>query len=870
MLSRFTAKSVERTDDVLKDKYAVFDLTFFEWEQKHELFHYQKLYVCNDRPNKKQNKSQQYYVILKIDRLSTYTIYRDTNQKPAEDVYNEVKIKLSILSDGITSKKPTVVAPILRDIVNNIRNHPNWTCAHIAAKCGLERFFIKKSDQIIKHLNDQRKPDNSTPLQLAIESGKMSITRAILALKPRLELKDEMENAAIHYAAMSTKECLQLMLKESNAIEMLRWKNINNCTPLHLSCFTKRYSNVFLIMSLPGITVRMLTVWDPKKDRSHDYEDKVVLFKKQDLDDLDTEDMQFGGTPLHWVRHRRTLERLINLGFDLNVRNIAKETALHIMVKRLRLKCLIGLLCFGAKVNRVNKDGDTPLHCSVRISDITATQALTIFDSNIDIKNHKKESPLHLASQVAIPDHNMIIYLLSSIGAKRCPSSMKNCKPGCAHNGTFNGNPYHRWPTYENQVLYRKVLLEAVIQEALHNKSQVKGKGAKMLCLDGGGVRGLITVQIMIELEKYMKETNLKDSQISNHFNWIAGTSTGSILGLLLSTGRSLDKIRSIYFRLKDKILVGPRPYSSKNFENLLEQEIGGLHMCEVMTKYNKHLIINATLIDRMPAKLHIFRSYESPEEVMGLSEPVSNFKKYPNCKQQVAWRACRASGAAPTYFRSSGPFLDGGLMANNPTLDALSEHQLYQNALKAVGRQNETQTLDLVLSLGTGRPPIVPMEPVDLVKLWSYSLKEWYKNTAYLKQMFTLMINQVTATEGHITDRVESWCCGINTPYFRLNPILSEDISLNETSDVEICNGLWETMAYLYSVKDDLKAFLQLLLPNDEQIIDNKDKVNKDKDEDKESTNNDNKTGYQINISKNDIEVTPIPQSSDIANNSE
>lgn len=51
----------------------------------------------------------------------------------------------------------------------------------------------------------------------------------------------------------------------------------------------------------------------------------------------------------------------------------------------------------------------------------------------------------------------------------------------------------------------------------------------------------------------------------------------------------------------------------------------------------------------------------------------------------QLVWRAARSSGAAPTYFRASGRFLDGGLMANNPTLDVLTEIHQYNLALKAL-----------------------------------------------------------------------------------------------------------------------------------------------------------------------------------------
>lgn len=57
---------------------------------------------------------------------------------------------------------------------------------------------------------------------------------------------------------------------------------------------------------------------------------------------------------------------------------------------------------------------------------------------------------------------------------------------------------------------------------------------------------------------------------------------------------------------------------------------------------------------------------------------------------EQLVWRAARSSGAAPTYFRPMGRFLDGGLLANNPTLDAMTEVHQYNKALKAeVGNQS-------------------------------------------------------------------------------------------------------------------------------------------------------------------------------------
>ena len=50
--------------------------------------------------------------------------------------------------------------------------------------------------------------------------------------------------------------------------------------------------------------------------------------------------------------------------------------------------------------------------------------------------------------------------------------------------------------------------------------------GGRLLCLDGGGIRGLVLVQMLLEIEK------LEQTPIVHMFDWIAGTSTGGILAL--------------------------------------------------------------------------------------------------------------------------------------------------------------------------------------------------------------------------------------------------------------------------------------------------------------------------------------------------
>lgn len=59
------------------------------------------------------------------------------------------------------------------------------------------------------------------------------------------------------------------------------------------------------------------------------------------------------------------------------------------------------------------------------------------------------------------------------------------------------------------------------------------------------------------------------------------------------------------------------------------------------------------------------------------------------------------------SYYRAFGRFLDGGLIANNPTMDALTEIHEYNTALRCLGREAEVTPPTVVVSVGTGCVPV-------------------------------------------------------------------------------------------------------------------------------------------------------------------
>lgn len=51
------------------------------------------------------------------------------------------------------------------------------------------------------------------------------------------------------------------------------------------------------------------------------------------------------------------------------------------------------------------------------------------------------------------------------------------------------------------------------------------------------------------------------------------------------------------------------------------------------------------------------------------------------------------------TYYRAFGSFLDGGLIANNPTLDAMTEIHEYNMALRSIGNEKEAIPVMFIIS---------------------------------------------------------------------------------------------------------------------------------------------------------------------------
>ena len=71
----------------------------------------------------------------------------------------------------------------------------------------------------------------------------------------------------------------------------------------------------------------------------------------------------------------------------------------------------------------------------------------------------------------------------------------------------------------------------------------------RLLALDGGGIRGLLTIEMLARLQAVLRDATGAgtDFRLSQDFDDVAGTSTGAIIATCVSLGMSVDEIRTFY-----------------------------------------------------------------------------------------------------------------------------------------------------------------------------------------------------------------------------------------------------------------------------------------------------------------------------------
>ncbi|XP_063216662.1 85/88 kDa calcium-independent phospholipase A2 isoform X2 [Bacillus rossius redtenbacheri] len=718
------------------------------------------------------------------------SLFRAKTQHDAEVKFLEFKDKIPVL---VTVAKELCNLQSLQKLCDAISQNPSYTVAHLAVLFQLHDHF--QNDVIRGLLNTPDVATGMTPVQLAVKEGSLRTVQALLAAAPSLESLDHEGNSVFHFAASSSRDIIVALSAVS--VQALNCRNHKGHTPLHMACLADRPECVKALL-LAGADVNIpATQGVPGSSPTPPWFIKDGL--QTHLNKLYVQDMKGGGTPLHWSCSREVVGALVAMGCQLDVPDFDGRTALHVMAVRRRLECVVALLSHGAAVNVADAAGDCPLHVAAREGDVPIAQALVAFGADLTWCNNRGETPRHCVPA----GKDSLLYVLHAVGAPRCAPGTKGCDKGCSASENYIGVAPPTPPSAFTRSHMHLLLSEAA--------SALKGsrdpRGGRLLCLDGGGIRGMVLATMLWELEK------ATGRRVVDCFDWVAGTSTGGILALGLACGKTLQQCLCIYFRMKDEAFVGMRPYHSVPLETMLKDELGADRCMADIKK--PRLIITSVLADRKPAELHLFRNYRSPRRLLG-EEPSprtldgGELESPPAPEQQLVWIAARATGAAPSYFRAFGKFLDGGLAANNPTLDALTEIHEHNLALQHVGRGSEVCPVSVVVSLGTGLVPLSRMKDIDV--FLPDSLMGAARLAAGITSLGALLVDQATASDGPVVDRARAWCSVMGVPYYRLTPQMSVTLAMDERQDSKLVNMLWEARAYMHEQREVMFELAALL----------------------------------------------------------
>ena len=238
----------------------------------------------------------------------------------------------------------------------------------------------------------------------------------------------------------------------------------------------------------------------------------------------------------------------------------------------------------------------------------------------------------------------------------------------------------------------------------------------KLLALDGGGIRGVMALEVLAKIESELQTALKKDNKfvLADYFDYVAGTSTGAIIAACLSLGMRVEEITKFY------VDSGPAMFDKAN---LLQRYYRNKFNDEKLTEKLKQVIASKTGDANTVLGSDALKTYlllvlrnattDSPWPLSNNPAAKYNDRELGDCNLQLPlWQLIRASTAAPTYFppevirlgTGDGAyefvFVDGGVtMYNNPAFHMFLMATVGQYKLGWPSGEDKM----LLVSIGTG-----------------------------------------------------------------------------------------------------------------------------------------------------------------------
>ena len=233
----------------------------------------------------------------------------------------------------------------------------------------------------------------------------------------------------------------------------------------------------------------------------------------------------------------------------------------------------------------------------------------------------------------------------------------------------------------------------------------------RILSLDGGGIRGMFSLQVIARIEQLLREERgRRDLVLADAFDMFAGTSTGAIIATGLAWGMSVGEIVEMY-ETRGAEMFSRAPWH-RRWKSKYSADALAAMFRQVFSEDGRGARPALLGSERLRTLLLVVMrnaSTGSPWPLSNNPHAKYNDRNHPDCNLDIPlWTILRASTAAPSYFppeeiRLSGRhnmFVDGGITSyNNPALLAVLHATLPQYRIAWTASRNDLH----VISVGTG-----------------------------------------------------------------------------------------------------------------------------------------------------------------------
>jgi predicted acylesterase/phospholipase RssA len=197
----------------------------------------------------------------------------------------------------------------------------------------------------------------------------------------------------------------------------------------------------------------------------------------------------------------------------------------------------------------------------------------------------------------------------------------------------------------------------------------------RLLALDGGGIRGLLSIELLAEIETRLRERLAAGSSfvLADYFDYIGGTSTGGIIAALLALGLPVSRVREFYVEQGRDMFR--RPFAPWRFFRSLYRES---NLSAVLREtFGSETTLGSERLRTLLLLVMRNADTDSPWPLSNNPAAKYNDRGMDHCNLDLPlWQLVRASTAAPVFFppqtlrlgQAAFQFVDGGMTSyNNP-----------------------------------------------------------------------------------------------------------------------------------------------------------------------------------------------------------